>query len=123
MYGAIAQTSLTTSGALLATAALRKGSACICGQDADVNWQIVLVWSACYAGMGSAWVKSRTVLCPNLSCNLKRRRLTGLCGILCSLAACIDNQIFCVHGGLSPAVSTLDQVCSASDLLSLGSPL
>ena len=27
-----------------------------------------------------------------------------------SLSAIIDNQIFCVHGGLSPTITTLDQV-------------
>jgi len=28
----------------------------------------------------------------------------------CSLSALIENKIFSVHGGLSPAISTLDQV-------------
>lgn len=36
------------------------------------------------------------------------------CGVrvllVCSLAAVVDNTIFCVHGGLSPTVTTLDQV-------------
>lgn len=27
-----------------------------------------------------------------------------------SLSAVIDNKIFCVHGGLSPNISTLDQI-------------
>ena len=35
-----------------------------------------------------------------------------------SLAAVVDNSIFCVHGGLSPAVATLDQVLAkARDVL------
>jgi diadenosine tetraphosphatase ApaH/serine/threonine PP2A family protein phosphatase len=39
--------------------------------------------------------------------------------LVCSLSAVIDNTIFCVHGGLSPAITTLDQVhrkenCSVS---------
>ena len=29
--------------------------------------------------------------------------------LCCSLSALIDNRIFCVHGGLSPTISSLDQ--------------
>lgn len=32
---------------------------------------------------------------------------------LCSLTAVIDCKVFCVHGGLSPAITTLDQVSMA----------
>lgn len=31
---------------------------------------------------------------------------------LLSLASIIDDRIFCVHGGLSPAISTLDEIRS-----------
>ena len=30
-----------------------------------------------------------------------------------SLSAIIDGKIFCVHGGLSPSIQTLDQIRSA----------
>lgn len=30
--------------------------------------------------------------------------------IALSLSAVIDSRIFCVHGGLSPSINTLDQV-------------
>jgi hypothetical protein len=36
--------------------------------------------------------------------------LWGLCFLCGSLSALIDNRIFNVHGGLSPSVTTLDQV-------------
>ena len=35
--------------------------------------------------------------------------MTHLC-VLFSLSALIENKIFSVHGGLSPAITTLDQV-------------
>lgn len=28
-----------------------------------------------------------------------------------ALAAVVDNRVFCVHGGLSPAITSLDEVC------------
>ena len=37
-----------------------------------------------------------------------------------SLSALIDNQIFCVHGGLSPAIATLDQVILRPPIPDLG---
>lgn len=32
----------------------------------------------------------------------------------CSLSAVIDNSVFAVHGGLSPTITTLDQVSAQS---------
>jgi serine/threonine-protein phosphatase 4 catalytic subunit len=29
---------------------------------------------------------------------------------LLSLSAVVDDRVFCVHGGLSPAITTLDQI-------------
>lgn len=42
--------------------------------------------------------------------SLKFWNFLDLCGYICSLSALIENKIFSVHGGLSPAISTLDQV-------------
>ena len=41
-----------------------------------------------------------------------------------SLSAIIDGKIFCVHGGLSPSIQTLDQIRSMVDecKMSLKSP-
>lgn len=38
-----------------------------------------------------------------------RRYCTDIFDYL-SLSALIDNRIFCVHGGLSPTITTLDQI-------------
>lgn len=35
----------------------------------------------------------------------------------CSLSALIDNKVFCVHGGLSPTISTLDQVNALMEMV------
>lgn len=37
-----------------------------------------------------------------------------------SLGAVVDGRVFCVHGGLSPAVETLDQVSRDSDATTTG---
>ena len=34
-----------------------------------------------------------------------------------ALAAMIDDRIFCVHGGLSPSINTLDQVPTPNQLI------
>ena len=34
-----------------------------------------------------------------------------------SLSAIIDGKIFCVHGGLSPSIQTLDQIRSVVDVI------
>lgn len=40
----------------------------------------------------------------------------------CSLSAIIDNRIFCVHGGLSPTITTLDQVRHTGTTAQQGAP-
>lgn len=51
--------------------------------------------------------------CPTLPCVAVRYRMCTDVFDYLPLSAMIDNEVFCVHGGLSRSLNTLDEVTAS----------